>query len=626
MSDLGRWQTFRQQTVRIWALSVPYFRSEQKWKARGLLLAIVALNLAAVYMLVQINDWNRLFYDALQNKDAATFWVQLGRFAYLAGIFIVIAVYRFYLTQLLEMRWREWMTDHYLRRWLARDVFYRMELARYSDAAAATTTDGGQVAPDNPDQRIQEDVFLFTRYTVSLSMGLLNALVTLVSFVGILWGLSGSFTFDAFGRSIEVPGAMVWLAVLYCAAGTLATYYIGRPQIALNYRQQRFEADFRHHMTRVREYGEAIALDRGAGVERMQLDGRFTVLLANYLQLIKAQKNLIWFTTFFGQAAVVFPFIVAAPRFFSGAIQLGGLMQIASAFGRVQDSLSWFIDSYAELAAWRATTDRLTSFEAGLAAQSSVIAATRAQSADDDLQVRDLTVALPTGAVLLSQLNLRASPGDRVLLSGPSGSGKSTLFRAFAGIWPFARGEVALPAGFEAQAMFVPQRPYFPNGRLRDALAYPEAADRYADAALIAALNAALLPQLGQRLDDEDAWSQKLSGGEQQRLALARVLLKRPRWVFADEATSALDPAAEQSLYGALSELVQESNGALISIAHRPAVAAFHDKRWQLEAQATADGKALERSSEARYRVHESALSADHEASPSTAPARPAPT
>ena len=583
MRDSSGWQTFRAQTARIWALSVPYFRSEQKWKARGLLLAIVALNLAAVYMLVQINEWNRLFYDALQNKDAATFWVQLGRFAYLAGIFIVIAVYRFYLTQLLEMRWREWMTDHYLRRWLAHDVFYRMELARYAGQAAPATAGGAQVAPDNPDQRIQEDVFLFTRYTVSLSMGLLNAVVTLVSFVGILWGLSGSFAFDAFGRSIEVPGAMVWLAVLYCAAGTLVTYYIGRPQIALNYRQQRFEADFRHHMTRVREYGEAIALDRGAAVERSQLDGRFTVLLANYLQLIKAQKNLIWFTTFFGQAAVVFPFIVAAPRFFSGAIQLGGLMQIASAFGRVQDSLSWFIDSYAELAAWRATSDRLTSFEAGLAAQSSAIAATRTQSADGDLEVRDLTVALPDGAVLLSQLNLMARPGDRVLLSGPSGSGKSTLFRAFAGIWPFARGEVALPAGFEREAMFVPQRPYFPNGRLRDALAYPEPADRYADGALRAALNAALLPQLSQRLDEEDAWSQKLSGGEQQRLALARVLLKQPRWVFADEATSALDAAAEQSLYGKLTELVQQSGGALISIAHRPGVAAFHDKRWQLE-------------------------------------------
>ena len=607
----SRWRSWRRQTERIWTLVVPYFRSDQKWRARGLLAAIVLLNLGAVYMLVLINEWNRVFYDALQNKDAAVFWVQLGRFALLAFAFIVIAVYRFYLTQLLELRWREWLTDHYLKRWLARDAFYRMELARYSALDAAETASGGQVAPDNPDQRIQEDLFLFTRYSVSLSMGLLNAVVTLVSFVGILWSLSGSFAFDAFGRSVTVPGAMVWLALLYCAAGSWATYYIGRPQIALNYRQQRFEADFRHHMTRVREFSEAIALDRGATVERAQLDGRFANVLSNYLRLIKAQKNLVWFTSFFGQAATVFPFIVAAPRFFSGAIQLGELMQIASAFGRVQDSLSWFIDSYPELAAWRATSDRLTSFEAGLAAQDRVLGTTQTASAGA-IEVHDLTLALPTGAVLLSQLNLAAAPGDRILLTGPSGSGKSTLFRAFAGIWPFARGEVALPANFHQHAMFVPQRPYFPNGRLRDALAYPEAADAYGDDALTAALEAALLPQLTSRLDDEDAWSQKLSGGEQQRLAIARVLLKKPAWVFADEATSALDQPAEQALYQRLSEQVQQSGGALVSIAHRPGVAAFHDRRWALEPASTLDSPASDSGHDApRYRLRASMLAPD---------------
>ena len=605
----SRWLTLRQQAARIRALAIPYFRSEQKWQARGLLLAIVLLNLGAVYMLVQINEWNRVFYDALQNKNAAVFWTQLGRFTLLAFAFIVIAVYRFYLTQLLELRWREWLTLHYLRRWLARDAFYRVELTRYSAIGATGTADGGQVAPDNPDQRIQEDLYLFTRYSVGLSMGLLNAVVTLVSFVGILWSLSGSFAFDAFGYQLTVPGAMVWLALLYCAAGSWATYYIGRPQIALNYRQQRFEADFRHHMTRVREFSEAIALDRGATVERAQLDGRFSSVLSNYLRLIKAQKNLVWFTSFFGQAATVFPFIVAAPRFFSGAIQLGELMQIASAFGRVQDSLSWFIDSYPELAAWRATSDRLTSFEAGLAAQDRFLGTTQTVS-KGAVEAHDLTLALPTGAVLLSNLELAAAPGDRVLISGPSGSGKSTLFRAFAGIWPFARGDIALPPDFREQAMFVPQRPYFPNGRLRDALAYPEAADRYADEALIAALQAALLPQLAGRLDDEDAWSQKLSGGEQQRLALARVLLKKPRWIFADEATSALDQPAEEVLYQRLSEQVRMSNGALVSIAHRPGVAAFHDRQWALEpAAASGSAQAGAGREVARYRLRTTALS-----------------
>ena len=418
---------------------------------------------------------------------------------------------------------------------------------------------------------------LFTSYTVSLSMGLLNAVVTLLSFVGILWGLSGAFAFTLGEHSYSIPGFMVWMAVLYCAAGSVITHYIGRPQIRLNFMQQRFEADFRHHLVRVREYSEAIALDRGQHVERGHLQVRFGAVLANYLELVKKQKNLVWFTNFFGQAATVFPFVVSAPRFFSGAIQLGELMQIASAFGRVQDSLSWFVDNYSTLAAWRATTDRLTSFEAHmlrLEAEESGVA----PAAGNELRADDVQLALPSGQVLLSGLTLAAQAGDSVLVQGPSGSGKSSLFRAFAGIWPFAKGRVQLPE----QAMFIPQKPYFPDGRLRDALAYPEPVGRFADAQLVQALNEALLPQLATRLDDEDAWSQKLSGGEQQRLAMARVLLKKPKWVFADEATSALDVAAEETLYGRLKALTREGGGALVSIAHRPAVAAFHDTRWAL--------------------------------------------
>ncbi|MEO8248242.1 MAG: ABC transporter ATP-binding protein/permease [Burkholderiales bacterium] len=624
MTDSTRWQTLKTQTGRIWALSIPYFQSDQKWKARGLLLAIVLLNLGAVYMLVLLNEWNRVFYDALQNKQADVFWAQLWRFCYLAFMFIVIAVYRFYLTQLLELRWREWMTDHYLKRWLSNNAFYKMELARYTSLATGTAN-AGQSAPDNPDQRIQEDLFLFTSYTVSLSMGLLNAIVTLVSFVGILWTLSGSFTFELGGSSFTIPGFMVWMALLYCAAGSLLTYYIGRPQIALNYRQQRFEADFRHHMTRVREYSEAIALDRGAQVERGHLDLRFTSVLSNYLKLIKAQKNLIWFTTFFNQAATVFPFVVAAPRFFSGAIQLGVLMQIASAFGRVQDSLSWFVDNYPNLAAWKATTDRLTSFEAGMAAQAKVLASSQVASTGA-VEAHDLTLALPTGAVLLDHLSLKAEPGDRILVKGPSGSGKSTLFRALASIWPFARGEIALPERFEQEAVFIPQRPYFPNGPLRHALAYPEPASRYSDAELDRALTDALLPQLAGRLDEEDAWGQKLSGGEQQRLAIARTLLKKPKWIFADEATSALDEAAEKSLYERLLELVRASGGALISIAHRPGVAAFHDKRWEIEKSPEPKGGGQQAlSGAAEYRLRTSTIDDGTGPPSSAAPIGPVP-
>lgn len=573
-------QKFSAFVKRVWTLSAPYFRSDEKWKARGLLAAIVLLNLASVYMLVLLNDWNRVFYDALQNKDQAVFWQQLGRFTYLAFALIVIAVYKFYLTQLLEVRWRAWMTADYLKRWLADHAFYSLELARFSGRPDATS--------DNPDQRIQEDINLFTTYTVSLSMGLLNSVVTLVSFVGILWGLSGNFSFTLAGNSYSVPGFMVWMALLYCIAGSLITHFIGRPQIKLNFEQQRYEANFRHHMVRVREYSEAIALDKGEQVERSHLDMRFSSVLSNYLKLIKKQKNLIWFTSFFGQAAIIFPFLVAAPRFFSGAIQLGELMQIASAFGRVQDALSWFVDNYASLASWRATTDRLTSFEDNLIATAlqirvqeanKSIAITDQLAASSTLATQNLLVQLPNGQVLLEQPNLSAKPGDLVLFKGPSGSGKSTLFRAFAGIWPFSKGQTHLPAG----SMFIPQRPYFPDGSLRDALAYPQPASAYSDAELQQALTEALLPKLCSRLGEQDAWSQKLSGGEQQRLAIARVLLKKPQWIFADEATAALDEAAEKTLYEKLQAHIQSVKGGMVSIAHRPTVAAFHNKQWTLE-------------------------------------------
>jgi putative ATP-binding cassette transporter len=383
---------------------------------------------------------------------------------------------------------------------------------------------------------------------------------------------------------------MVWMAVAYALAGGVLT-----PSAAprsLNFRQQRYEADFRHHLVRVREYSESIALDRGEPVERTQLGGRFTTLLGNYLSLIKAQKRLIWFNNFYGQAAVVFPFIVAAPRFFSGAIQLGELMQISSAFGRVQDSLSWFVDNYSSLAAWRATTDRIISFEESFQAlQQAELAHTPDTTQSDQLRVDDLQITLPGQVPLLSGSGLTLSAGDTLLVKGPSGSGKSTLFRALAGIWPWARGRLHLPADFDERVMFLPQKPYFPNGALRTALAYPATPERYTDAELQQALHDALLPRLADELDREDTWGQKLSGGEQQRLAIARALLKKPRWLFVDEGTSALDEAAERTLYQRLQALVAAQGGALISIAHRPAVAAFHEKQWTLVDNAAGESR-----------------------------------
>lgn len=608
MNLTEKFSRFGRFLSQVWRLTTPYFKSDERWRARGMLVAVVALNLAAVYMLVLLNEWNRVFYDALQNKNQDVFWTQLGRFAILAMTFVAIAVYRFYLTQLLQVRWRAWMTRHMMGRWLKDHAFYRMELARYtddradsSDGAAQASAAFGQRVPDNPDQRLQEDIHLFTTQTVGLSMGFLNALVTLVSFVGILWTLSGAFSFDFGGESFTIPGFMVWAAVLYCLIGSVLAHYIGRPLIGLNFEQQKREANFRHHLVRVREYSESIALDKGEALENRNLETRFSSVLVNYLRLIAKQKQLVAFTNLFGQAATVFPMIVAAPRFFSGAIQLGELMQIANAFSRVQDSLSWFVDNYDSLASWRATTERLTSFEAALASQKVLTSDGERQNVDtaiNSISALDMSVKLPTGVTLLEGAQLRAQPGEHTLLQGPSGSGKSTVFRTIAGIWPWGRGQIRIPES----TMFIPQRPYFPDGSLRAALAYPDSESSYTDEALREVLEEAMLPQLADRLDEQASWTQKLSGGEQQRLAIARVLLKKPAWVMADEATSALDIAAEQTLYERLSRMAEKAGGALISIAHRPSLEVFHNHRWQMVSQ--------DASGDARFRLETSRLKA----------------
>jgi len=543
------WQQSRLQLSRVWALSLPYFQSEEKWRARGLLAACVGLNLGMVYMMVLLNDWNRVFYDALQNRNADVFWHQLGVFCWLATCYILVAVYRFYLTQLLELRWRAWMTQAYLQRWLSHPVFYRLEMQ-------------AQLRTDNPDQRIQEDVMQFTSDTVSLSMGLLDASVTLLSFIGILWTLSGGFSFAVGGTTYDIPGFMVWMAVVYALAGSLIGHAIGKPMAALNFAQQRLEADFRHHLMRVREYSEAIALERGHTVEREALQQRFARVYDNFLRLLRVQKRYTWFNSGYGQLAMVFPIVVASPRYFSGAIQLGELMQISSAFGQVQESLSWFISNYSRLAAWQATTLRLTSFQDRmLALQQALPRVSHSDDApvstDGALHTAALTLSLPNGEVLLADTVLSVAPGDTVLVRGPSGCGKSTLLRVLAGIWPHVDSvdPHALPVALPEGSLFLPQRPYFPVGSLRQALAYPQTPEHHSDAQLREALTQARLAHLIERLDgpDEDVhWGQQLSGGEQQRLALARVFLRQPRWLFLDEATSALDTESEHRVQAAL--------------------------------------------------------------------------
>ena len=493
MTNQTSFWTFLKQVQQI---ASPYFKSDQKFKAWGLLIAIVALNLGSVYLAVLFNDWYGVFYNALQEKNATVFWQQMLQFTYLAFIAIIVAVFRFYLTQVFEIRWREWMTQHQLKRWLSHQAFYKWEL--FKNQANQNKTD---TRYDNPDQRITEDISGFTSQSVSLTMGLLNSVVTLVSFIGILWGLSGNFSFQIAGHNIVIPGFMVWTAIVYCLVGSLITHYIGRPLIALNVAQQKVEANFRHHLMRVREYAEAIALDKGESTEYNLSQNKFSMVIANYFAYIKAQKKLIWFTSFFGQAAIIFPFLVAAPRYFSGAIQLGQVMQISSAFGKVQDALSWFVDNYNSLATWRATTNRLIDFELNIELAHQVQSQHQIGTSHA-LSAHQLEILLPNGQTLLSVDALQLNPGDSVALMGASGSGKSSLLRVLAGIWPFSKGSVTIPEN----TMFIPQNPYIPNGTLRAALSYPDREHFYTDEALIDALQQVKLEALQDALDKDMSW------------------------------------------------------------------------------------------------------------------------
>jgi putative ATP-binding cassette transporter len=404
----------------------------------------------------------------------------------------------------------------------------------------------------------------------------MRSVVTLASFVVVLWSLSGPMT--VFG--ITIPGYMVWVALVYAVLGTWLAHLIGRPLIRLNFNQQKVEADFRYALVRFRENVEGIALHGGEADEKRGLTTRFRALMENWWSIMTATKRLTLFTVGYQQVASIFPIVVAAPAYFAGRIPLGGLIQTSSAFGQVQDSLSWFVENYSVLTEWRATVERLTGFTRAVAiartAGTGPVAAKGPQSA---LVLDDVTVSLPDGRVLVRGGQAQVAPGDSVVITGASGSGKSTLFRAIAGIWPFGTGRVALPAS--GRALFLPQRPYIPLGSLKRAVCYPEDAAAYTDAEVSEALEAAELPHLTARLNDADTWDKRLSGGEQQRLALARALLLKPEWLFLDEATASLDPGAEERLYAKLKERLPGT--ALVSIAHRPAVAKFHDRALRVE-------------------------------------------
>jgi putative ATP-binding cassette transporter len=555
----------RSTLATVWRIAAPYFRSEDKWAGRGLLAAVIAIELSLVAIDVLLNQWNNRFYNALQEKNWDNFVREIGFFCVLATFYIALAVYQLYLNQWLQIRWRRWLTNHFLGEWLDNANHYRMQLQ--GDAA------------DNPDQRLSDDVKLFVERTLDIGIGLLSSIVTLASFVVILWGLSAAAPLHIFGNEFAIPGYLVWGALIYAIFGTALTQWIGSPLVNLDFNQQRREADFRFNLVRVRENSEQIALLRGESAERARLTDRFNSVVENWYAIMSRTKRLTAFTASYSQAAVIFPYILVAPAYFADKIQLGGMMQTASAFSSVQKSLSFFVSIYRTLADWRAVVARLDGFEMAIASAAAL--KTRSGTIDvvastgsDEIGLRQLLVHLPNGTPLVAADSFSLRAGERALITGPSGSGKSTLFRAIAGIWPFGTGSIAIPP--KAKLMMLPQRPYFPVGSLQAAIVYPAepgafTADRVRD--VVASVG---LPQLASRLEEEAHWNRMLSLGEQQRLGLARALLHAPQYLFLDEATASLDEPSEAALYGLLQEKLPATT--IVSIGHRSTLKAFHQR------------------------------------------------
>ena len=554
----------RSTLAAVWRIAAPYFRSDDKWAGRGLLAAIIVIELASVFLTVLFNRWNNVFYNALQERNQAVFWYQLGYFCVLATFWVGLKVYQLYLNQWLQIRWRRWMTGRYLGGWLHDANHYRMQLL--GDAA------------DNPDQRIAEDTQRFVEQTLALGIGLLSSVVTLASFVVILWGLSNEAPLHLFGNDIAIPGYLVWGALIYALLGTLLTHLIGWPLVGLNFQQQRFEADFRFNLVRARENAEQIALLRGEPAERARLLSRFALVVENWIGIMQRTKKVTAFTSSYSQAAVIFPYILVAPAYFAEKIQLGGMMQTASAFGSVQDSLSFIISSYRTIAEWRSVVERLSGFEtaienaAALNVDKNIIHVKPDNKGAIDLE--KLVVSLPNGTPLVAADSFSISGNERTLVTGPSGAGKSTLFRAIAGVWPFGSGSISIPS--RATLMMLPQRPYFPVGSLKAAIVYPAEAGAFSSDRVREVLIAVGMPQLAARLEEDAHWNRMLSLGEQQRLGLARALLHEPQYLFLDEATASLDEASEAALYKLIEKRLPATT--IVSIGHRSTLEAFHQR------------------------------------------------
>lgn len=557
---MQRFNLTRQFFRDVWYLTKSYWQSEEKKKAFFLLGCIIALTLGVVYMLVLLNQWNNSFYSALQNYDAKKIFDELIHFSWLAAIYILLAVYSYYLQQTLILNWRRWLTTRFIDIWLQNKTYYNLQMFGKDT--------------DNPDQRISEDVRQFVEMTLSFGIGILKAFCTFASFVVILYNLSGSLSFTFMGKTWTINGYMLWASLLYSVIGTYITHIVGRKLVKINFIQQKYEADFRFSMIRLRESAESVAFYRGEAQEGSVFKQRFKMLLDNFWKLVNKQKQLVFLNSGYSQIAIIFPFVVAMNRYLTKEVTLGGLMQVASAFGRVQDSLSYFVDMYSSIAQWQAVVMRLTCFGHHMhdVYQQAERFHVERFAAADVVEVGNMQINLPDGKPLLENISFTLHPGHNVLIKGVSGSGKSTLLRAISGIWPFVDGKIFLPE--RDKLMFIPQKSYLPLGTLRAALNYP-GNKPIDDTELIYLMDLCQIGYLKDKLDLEADWSHVLSVGEQQRLAFVRAHIQQPQWLFLDEATSALDEDTEANMYSLLQERLQQTT--VVSVGHRSTLNKYHE-------------------------------------------------